>query len=826
MTIASTTNRMDYVGNNTTDTYSYTFKIFSKNDLRITQKNTEDVETLLVVDTDYTVTGVGALSGGTIVLTDGNLATGYTLTIRRVRTLTQETDIRNQGDFFPESIENSLDHLVMIAQQQQEEIARSLRNPESVSATAFVPVLPTDITSGGGRALAINDAGDGFELGPSATEVAQAQSAINTAPPYYNVLDYGDGTRTDETLSTAITTLGSVNKYTLLIKSGTWTLNSNVTIPKNVQLWFEQGAIFNITTGVTITYQGPQIIAPTSQIISLSGTGAFNFSYFSIVFPEWWGAMPDGTTDCAPAMQAAINAINAGVGGEIRCSSRTYKMTTAQDTANKTCLAAKSNVHIICPVDFAEFDFDGVLSPNVINSCIHKTTISNFRMTGIKISADGTSFVNDGYSLYGIWLKFANNCHFERCYVQDVENGVIFGAGCYECSMIEVTAKNCWYHSLGTWATSNDPCKKMVFRNIKAYSTGDYAHTSAIDGFNFEETYDSIVDNVVCWNVGIGVRIENSSDNNISNITAFECFGTGFQLYIDSQRNNITNVTCFDNNRSNQDAIDTSVVRGNDWNHCEGVRLENNCQNNNFTNIIAYQTHATIIPFTSGSDAPVLGSKIKGNTSLATGRVRKIIVTSGSWGGGNAAGTMHLVEVSGTFNSSETLRNLTTIIPFNSGSDKPRQGDTLVGATSAATGQVLWPSNQGATGTDWTTGNASGYFYLIGVTGTFNSSENLNNTTTGTNNIATTNGASTAEIADIATTNGAMTVGTGSNKGFQKYGVCVEVRNLTGNDTASCFNNFINIQCFNNDVGGVEDRGHYNQFLNVNEDYNNIVRNA
>lgn len=327
MTIASATNRMDYVGNNTTDTYSYTFKIFSKNDLRVTKKNTSNVETLLVVDTDYTVTGVGSLSGGTIVLTAGTLATGHTLTIRRVRSLVQETDIRNQGDFFPEAIENAFDHLVMLAQQHQDEIDRSIKNPESVSSSAFSPTLPTTITSGGGRALKINDAGTGFELGPTATQVAQYQDAINSAPPWFNALDYQDGTRTDETIIAAMAAieadLGSGARYGLLIKRGTWTINANVTIPSNVHLIIENGAVLSVATSTTLTING-QFTCPISQAFSLTGSGAVVFSagYIQEYYIEWFGG---GAGVSAATNTTAFNNLKTSMtSGIIRLLGGTY----------------------------------------------------------------------------------------------------------------------------------------------------------------------------------------------------------------------------------------------------------------------------------------------------------------------------------------------------------------------------------------------------------------------------------------------------------------------------------------------------------------------
>lgn len=142
MTIASTNNRNDYTGSGATATYPYTFKVFAKTDLLVTKRDTSDIETPLAVDTDYTVSGVGATTGGSITLTAGNLPSGYHLTIRRVRPLTQSTDIRNQGDFYPEIHEDALDHVIMVDQQQQEEIDRSLKLPETVTGASVDLPIP------------------------------------------------------------------------------------------------------------------------------------------------------------------------------------------------------------------------------------------------------------------------------------------------------------------------------------------------------------------------------------------------------------------------------------------------------------------------------------------------------------------------------------------------------------------------------------------------------------------------------------------------------------------------------------------------------------
>src|SRR3990172_5744055 len=172
MSISSTTSRNDYLGAGSTAIYPYTFKVFRKQDLRVTKRNLSNIEFVLTVDIDFTVSGVGNPAGGSITLLAGNLPTGYKLTIRRVVDLTQETDIRNQGDFFPEVHEDQFDRHVMTAQQQQDEINRSVKNPETVPITEFDPTLPADIATPE-RALITNASGDGFALGMSTITDAQ-----------------------------------------------------------------------------------------------------------------------------------------------------------------------------------------------------------------------------------------------------------------------------------------------------------------------------------------------------------------------------------------------------------------------------------------------------------------------------------------------------------------------------------------------------------------------------------------------------------------------------------------------------------------------------
>lgn len=142
MTISSEISRVDYVGNGATSVYPYTFKILSESDLLVTVRDTNDAESTLTYPSNFTVTGVGESSGGSITLLAGNLASGYAITIRRQLTLVQEADIRNQGAFYREVHEDVFDRLTMVDQQLHDENLRTLKIPESEVGTVTNTVLP------------------------------------------------------------------------------------------------------------------------------------------------------------------------------------------------------------------------------------------------------------------------------------------------------------------------------------------------------------------------------------------------------------------------------------------------------------------------------------------------------------------------------------------------------------------------------------------------------------------------------------------------------------------------------------------------------------
>ena len=106
-----------YVGADNLDTYSYPFVIAAYGELIVqTQVVATGVITDLVLDTGFTATGEGSATGGSIVLTGGNLPTGTNLLIKGDLDFDQLTDFDNQGGWHPEVHEAAFDKLTKMAQ--------------------------------------------------------------------------------------------------------------------------------------------------------------------------------------------------------------------------------------------------------------------------------------------------------------------------------------------------------------------------------------------------------------------------------------------------------------------------------------------------------------------------------------------------------------------------------------------------------------------------------------------------------------------------------------------------------------------------------------
>ena len=124
-------------------------------------------------------------------------------------------------------------------------------------------------------------------------------------------------------LTAALTAIGST-PCTLHIPRGTYTLSGNTTIPANVVLRPERGAVFTDGGGaVNLTINGPYE-AGLYQTFNWTGSGTVIFGPGTVraIYSQWWGAKGDGINDDGPAINQMTAAVRASTVGKIVFPSR------------------------------------------------------------------------------------------------------------------------------------------------------------------------------------------------------------------------------------------------------------------------------------------------------------------------------------------------------------------------------------------------------------------------------------------------------------------------------------------------------------------------
>jgi len=142
MTISSNNRIIRYTGSGTS-TFSFTFKVFQASDIQVIKQTiSTGVETVLALNTDYSV----ALNndqnnnpGGSITTTVAVTSSFY-ITITSAIDNFQPTDLSNQGGFYPDVINNSFDRACIQIQQLHNETQRAITYPISDGVTTNLEI--------------------------------------------------------------------------------------------------------------------------------------------------------------------------------------------------------------------------------------------------------------------------------------------------------------------------------------------------------------------------------------------------------------------------------------------------------------------------------------------------------------------------------------------------------------------------------------------------------------------------------------------------------------------------------------------------------------
>lgn len=121
MTVTTAYSPLTYNGNGSVTSFSVTWPFFLSSDLVVTHISDTGVETVLLLTTNYTVSGgrdgTTGLPGTGTVTTVSTYASGHKIRITRATPKTQQTSITSTGAFAAKTVEAMIDRVHMIAEE-------------------------------------------------------------------------------------------------------------------------------------------------------------------------------------------------------------------------------------------------------------------------------------------------------------------------------------------------------------------------------------------------------------------------------------------------------------------------------------------------------------------------------------------------------------------------------------------------------------------------------------------------------------------------------------------------------------------------------------
>lgn len=331
MAVTQQTPLNTYTANGLTTSFAFAFLVLEAGDLVVQVTDLAGDTTTKSIGADYTISGLGVLSGGSITFLVAP-ANGFKVALYRDTDLARATDYQTNGDLPSATLDADFDRLWLALQEVGsgvKAVGNAVRAPVGESLVALpaasvralkylafdaagnvVTATPSDGGSAAGLALTLlNASTNGTGFGDAAIGWGAVVAIVDGVLTRY------------ASLAAAVTGIGA-NRCTVVVRDDI-TMAASATFPATATLRVENGARIT-TTGFTLTVNG-SFSAGMRQCFAGTGTVVFGARAVMVVVPQWWGATADGTTDDTTALQAALTA---AAGNMLYLPPGTYRITT------------------------------------------------------------------------------------------------------------------------------------------------------------------------------------------------------------------------------------------------------------------------------------------------------------------------------------------------------------------------------------------------------------------------------------------------------------------------------------------------------------------
>lgn len=155
MTVSTSTSSVVYRGNGATTDFAVPFKVLDEGHLVVTRRVFATGATdYTYIGTDFSYVGIGD-DAGTLTLDGDALISDYELVIERIVPYTQDLDIVNAGGFYPETVEEELDLIVMGVQQIAGLAGRAIVVPVGDTPLDYADFVTTVKGDPGGNVMSV-----------------------------------------------------------------------------------------------------------------------------------------------------------------------------------------------------------------------------------------------------------------------------------------------------------------------------------------------------------------------------------------------------------------------------------------------------------------------------------------------------------------------------------------------------------------------------------------------------------------------------------------------------------------------------------------------